>query len=312
MNYNDFNSAMKKRFGTKVYKLALDGGFTCPNRDGKLDTRGCVFCSGGSGSFSEGGGTIASQIERAKTRVGSKIKDGKFIAYFQRYTNTYAPVSRLEELFSQAIAHPDIAAVSVATRPDCLEPDKVELLARLNKIKPVWVELGLQTVNPVTARYIRRGYELPVYDDAMHRLKAAGLETVVHMIIGLPGETAEDIYRTAEYISRSGADGVKLQLLHVLRGTDLCQDYEQGLFRALELSEYIALLQGCILRLRPDIVIHRMTGDGDKRELMAPLWSGNKKLVLNAIRRSFEESGLTQGALMSQKEEIPPFLPVSR
>ncbi len=300
MYYNDFNTAMRRRFGTKVYKLALDGGFTCPNRDGTLDTRGCIFCSRGSGSFAEGGGSITTQIERAKKRVGNKIKDGKFIAYFQSYTNTYAPVDRLEALFSQAIAHPDIAAVSVATRPDCLEQEKIELLARLNTVKPIWVELGLQTVNPETAQYIRRGYELPVYDDAMRRLKAAGLETIVHMIIGLPGETEEDICRTAEYISQSGADGIKLQLLHILRGTDLYRDYEQGLFKALELEEYISLLQSCILRLRPGIVIHRMTGDGDKRELAAPLWSGNKKLVLNTIRRAFEESGLTQGALCTE------------
>lgn len=298
MYYNDFNSAMKKRFGTKVYKLSLDGGFTCPNRDGTLDTRGCIFCSGGSGSFSARGSDLERQIESAKERVSSKISGGKFIAYFQSYTNTYAPAERLELLFSRVIARPDIAALAIATRPDCLEPEKLRLLSRLNQIKPVWVELGLQTVNEDVARYIRRGYSLSVYDDAMLRLRGAGLETVVHMIIGLPGETAGDIFRTASYISQSGADGIKLQLLHVLRGTDLFRDYERGLFKTLEMDEYISLLQGCIRRLRPDIVIHRLTGDGDKRELAAPLWSGNKKAVLNAIRRAFAENDLVQGSLL--------------
>lgn len=300
MYYNSFSAAMRSRFGTKVYKLALDGGFTCPNRDGTIDTRGCIFCSGrGSGDFAEGfDGDIEQQIENAKMRVSAKIKDGKYIAYFQNFTNTYAPVEKLEKLFRPAIEHPDIAALSIGTRPDCLEPDKIAMLCRLNKIKPVWVELGLQTIKPETAEYIRRGYELNVYDDAISRLKGAGLETVVHMIIGLPGERAEDIFATAKYISDSGADGIKLQLLHVLRGTDLINDYEAGLLALPGLDEYIYLVSGCIQRLRPEIVIHRLTGDGAKRDLAAPLWSADKKRVLNTMRRYFEDTNLIQGSLL--------------
>lgn len=298
MFYNSFNADMRRRFGTKVYKLALDGGFTCPNRDGTLGYGGCIFCSAqGSGDFAEGGNDILTQLERAKARVAGKIKDGKYIAYFQSYTNTYAPIERLEALFTAAIMHPDVVGLSVATRPDCLEPEKVALLAELNKIKPVWVELGLQTINPKTAAYIRRGYDLSVYDAAMENLKRAGLETVVHMIVGLPGESHDDIYRTAEYIARSGADGIKLQLLHVLTGTDLYKDYMAGKFKALELDEYIEIISGCIERIRPDMVVHRLTGDGAKRELAAPLWSGNKKAVLNAINAAFEKNNVTQGRL---------------
>lgn len=302
MYYNSFNSAMRARFGSKVYKLSLDGGFTCPNRDGTLGTRGCIFCSGhGSGDFAVGDcGDISRQIELAREKVSKKIKTGKYIAYFQSFTNTYAPTQRLEEVFYPAIHHPDIAALAIATRPDCLGEEVISLLKKLNAIKPVWVELGLQTVNPEAARYIRRGYDLSIYDKAMEDLKAAGLETVVHMILGLPGETKDDMFRTAEYIARSGADGIKLQLLHVLKGTDLCRDYEAGEFRTLELDEYIELLIGCIRRLRPDMVIHRMTGDGAKRDLVAPLWSGDKKRVLNAINAAFREKDLTQGELWQE------------
>ena len=300
--YNSFSEAMTRRFGRKVYKLSLDGGFTCPNRDGKIGFGGCVFCSGsGSGDFAECGcGDISAQLERAKQRVAAKNRGGAYIAYFQSYTNTYAPVRRLEEVFYPAITHPDVVGLAVATRPDCLEPEKLRLLESLNRIKPVWVELGLQTVNPKTAAYIRRGYELPVYDDAMARLKAAGLETVVHMILGLPGETEVDMYRTAEYIGKSGADGIKLQLLHVLRGTDLYKDFMAGKFSVLEMEEYIRLLMGCIRRLPRSMVIHRMTGDGAKRDLAAPLWSGDKKRVLNAIRAAFEAEDLEQGSLWNE------------
>lgn len=303
MYYNSFNNAMRDRFGVKVYKLSLDGGFTCPNRDGTVGSRGCIFCSGkGSGDFAAPEiGDMARQIENAKARVKVKNKSGKYIAYFQSFTNTYAPVERLEALFSSAISHPEVVALAVATRPDCLEKEKIRLLQKLNTVKPVWVELGLQTVSADTARYIRRGYALPVYDKAMRELKAAGLETVAHMILGLPGETPEDMYRTAEYISASGADGIKLQLLHVLKGTDLCRDYENGMFQTLSLEEYIEILSGCVQRLRPDMVIHRMTGDGAKRDLVAPLWSGDKKRVLNAIHTAFEEWNIVQGSCMSGK-----------
>ena len=294
MYYHSFNEEMKRRFGCKVYKLALDAGFTCPTRDGTKGSRGCIFCSAkGSGDFSE----PLSQIEKAKSKVASKLKDGKYIAYFQNFTNTYAPVSRLREVFSPVANLSDIVALDIATRPDCLEPEKVSFLQELNRKKPVWVELGLQTVNEKTAAYIRRGFELSEYDNAVRRLKAAGLEVIVHMIIGLPGETEEDIYATASYISNSGADGIKLQMLHVLTDTDLYLDYLAGKFQALELSEYIHLLEGCIQRLRPEIVIHRMTGDGPKKNLAAPLWSGDKKRVLNTIRAAFTEHQIVQGSM---------------
>ena len=290
---------MKQRFGCKVYKLALDGGFTCPTRDGTKGSSGCIFCCPkGSGEFAE----PSAEIERAKERVSAKIKDGRYIAYFQNFTNTYAPVSRLREVFLPALRHPDIVALDIATRPDCLEPEKIEFLSELNRQKPVWVELGLQTVKPESAAYIRRGFALSVYDDAVSRLKEAGLEVIVHMIIGLPGETEEDIFQTASYISESGADGIKLQLLHVLKETDLYQDYLEGKVPVLSREAYIRLLEGCIRRLRPEIVVHRLTGDGPKKYLAAPLWSADKKAVLNAIRSAFARDNLVQGELLSRPE----------
>ena len=297
MYYYSFHEAMKRRFGCKVYKIALDGGFICPTRDGSKGTRGCIFCSAkGSGDFS----VPVSQIEQAKRRVADKLKKGKYVAYFQNFTNTYAPVQRLMEVFLPVLELPDIVALDIATRPDCLEPEKVSFLQEMNQIKPVWVELGLQTINEKTADYIRRGFDLSVFDDAVSRLKAAGLEVIVHMIIGLPGETQEDIYNTASYISNSGADGIKLQLLHVLKDTDLYLDYAAGKFQTLTLPEYIRLLEGCIERLRPDIVIHRMTGDGPKKDLAAPLWSADKKKVLNAIHTAFTRDQLVQGSKLTR------------
>lgn len=302
-HYRSANSYMRARFGGKVYKLALDGGFTCPNRDGSLDTRGCVFCSGkGSGDFAVSAGEdIAAALERAKALVAGKTGAERFIAYFQSFTGTYAPAERLRELFTAAIRRPEIAALSVATRPDCLGEEVLALLAELNAEKPVWVELGLQTIHPETARYIRRGYELPVFDEAVKKLKAAGLYVIVHMILGLPGESEEQIYETAAYIGRSGADGVKFQLLHVLAGTDLAADYAAGSFRTLSLEEYITLLEGCIRRIPPEMTVHRLTGDGAKRELIAPLWSGDKKRVLNSINRAFDRDALVQGSLFDEK-----------
>lgn len=296
MYINTFNAAMKQRFGQKVYKLALDGGFTCPNRDGTKGYGGCIFCSGsGSGDFAAPVcNDISTQIEQAKKLVQAKNKGGSYVAYFQNFTNTYAPVERLEELFVPAILHPDVAALSIATRPDCLEPEKIALLRRLNEIKPVWVELGLQTIHEQSARYIRRGYDLSVFDEAMRNLN--GLETIVHMILGLPNETESDMVQTARYISQSGAKGIKLQLLHVIEGTDLCRDYRNGRFAALEQEEYIALLMACIRNLRPEIIIHRMTGDGAKKSLVAPLWSADKKRVLNAIQAAFQAADLVQGS----------------
>lgn len=274
----------------------MDGGFTCPNRDGTLGSRGCSFCLGGSGSFAEGKcSSVTEQIELAKRRVEKKNPSGRYIAYFQSYTGTYAPAERLNALFGEAIAHPDIAAISVGTRPDCLPPEVIELLARLNKIKPVWVELGLQTIHEKTAERIRRGYPLSVFDDAVKRCKAAGLYTVVHMIIGLPGETPEMAAQTAAYIGKSGADGIKLQLLHVLRGTDLADEYAAGLFDVMSMEEYISALEECVRQLPPQITIHRLTGDGNKKYLVAPLWSADKKRVLNEVNAAFRRDNVIQG-----------------
>lgn len=296
MYYRSLNEELREKFGEKLYKLALDGGFTCPNRDGTIGSSGCTFCLGGSGSFAEGQcASVSEQIERAKRRVEKKNPSGKYIAYFQSYTNTYAPVKRLEALFGEALAHPDIAALSVGTRPDCLPPEVLELLARLNKIKPVWVELGLQTIHEQTAEKIRRGYDLSVFDKAVKDCKAAGLYTVVHMIIGLPGETAEMAAQTADYIGKSGADGIKLQLLHVLRGTDMAEQYAAGEFEVMSMEEYISALEECVRRLPPQMTVHRLTGDGDKKYLLAPLWSADKKRVLNAVNGAFRRDNVVQG-----------------
>ena len=281
-------------FGEKLYKLSLDAGFTCPNRDGRLDTRGCIFCSaGGSGDFAgDRALDIHEQIEREKNRVAQKYRGGRYIAYFQAFTNTYAPVERLEKLFSSVIARPDIAALSIATRPDCLDGETLELLGRLNTLKPVWVELGLQTVHPASAEYIRRGYPLAEFDRALEGLKNLGIHTIVHLILGLPGETREDMLESVRYVGERGAGGVKLQLLHVLEGTDLAADYKAGKFSCMGLDEYACLVADCIESLPPDTVIHRFTGDGPKRILIAPLWSGDKKRVLNTVNAELRRRGL--------------------
>jgi len=288
-------------YGTKIYKLALDGGFSCPNRDGTIDTRGCIFCSGkGSGDFAvSADNNIYRAIESSKQLVMSKMQSGcdKFIAYFQNFTGTYAPIEKLHALYHEAINHPDIVTLSIATRPDCIDDNVLSLLSSLNKIKPVWIELGLQTIHTKTASYIRRGYDLEVFDTAVRKLKEHGIVVIVHMIIGLPGETDEMIFKTAEYIAHSGADGIKLQLLHILRGTDLAADFQNGLFEELSLEHYIKLLEGCIMRLPPEMVIHRLTGDGAKRDLVAPLWSADKKRVLNSINQAFERDNIIQGSM---------------
>lgn len=285
MEYCSLNRYLKDTFGEKVYKLALDAGFTCPNRDGTLDSRGCIFCSGaGSGDFAESRSlSVTEQIARARQRVAGKIKNGKYIAYFQAFTNTYAPVERLREVYEEALKQPDIVALSIATRPDCLPEDVVRLLGELNRIKPVWVELGLQTIHEKTAEYIRRGYPLAVYDDAVRRLKHVGLTVITHIILGIPGETKEEMKQSVSYVGASGADGIKLQLLHVIRGTDLEKEYRAGKFQTLELEEYVKLVADCLELLPEHMVIHRLTGDGDKRTLVAPLWSADKKRVLNAL-----------------------------
>ena len=281
------NEYCRRTFGEKLYKLSLNGGMTCPNRDGTCGTRGCIFCSeGGSGDFAPDADLpIALQIEEAKKRVGGKFAGDRFIAYFQAYTNTYAPVEKLRELFSEVIARPDIAVLSVATRPDCLGDGVMDLLKELNGVKPVWVELGLQTVKPETAEYIRRGYRTELYDEAAEKLNAAGIHTVTHVILGLPGETREDMLETVRHAVRCGTGGIKLQLLHVLEGTDLAEEYRAGKFETLTLDEYVSILKDCVSLLPEDTVVHRLTGDGPKRILIAPLWSEDKKRVINTISR---------------------------
>lgn len=292
MEYLSFNKYLKDKFGQKVYKISLDGGFTCPDRDGKIDTRGCIFCSkGGSGDFAQNRNlSITEQIESGKKIVEKKIKSGKYIAYFQAFTNTYAPVEILRAKYSEAINHPDIVALSIATRPDCLGDDVIELLDEMNKIKPVFVELGLQTIHSDSAKYIRRGYSLEVYNEAVKKLKNIGVNIVVHIILGLPNESEEDMLESVKYVCQSQIDGIKLQLLHIIAGTDLAKDYEKGLFKTLEFDEYVELIAKCVAIIPKNIVIHRLTGDGAKKDLIAPLWSADKKRVLNAINKALRES----------------------
>lgn len=317
--YYSLNAFLKDTFGKKVYKLALDGGMTCPNRDGSLSTGGCIFCShGGSGDFAEPAHrSVTEQIEAAKGRVAGKMTTGKtdagsvktsecsgagdstgsYIAYFQSYTNTYAPVSRLKPLFTEAISHPDVAALSIGTRPDCLPDEVITLLEKLNLTKPVWVELGLQTIHEDTALFIRRGYPLPVFADAVRRLKAAGLTVIVHVILGLPGESREDMLATVRWLSdfTPAIDGIKLQLLHVLKETELAALYEAAPFPVFTMEDYIHLLLDCIRLLPPEMVIHRLSGDGPKKLLLAPAWSGNKRLFLNSLTKALRETGAYQG-----------------
>lgn len=285
--YTTLNEHYRARFGCKVYKLSLDAGFTCPNRDGTIDTRGCIFCSAaGGGEFAEKTcGSISAQLERAKNRVRQKIKDGKFIAYFQSFTNTYADVDTLERLYREAMNAEDIVALAIATRPDCLSEEIIALLSRLNQEKPIYVELGLQTVHQKSVRYIRREYENEVYFRAVAALRAVGIHVVTHIIIGLPGEELAHAVETTRQAICAGTHGVKFHLLHVLRGTDLEQDYLSGKFTCLTLEEYAERLKACLSVLPEDVVVHRITGDGAKRDLIAPLWSGDKKRVLNYLNR---------------------------
>lgn len=297
-HYYSLNQYLMETFHTKVYKIALNGNMSCPNRDGSIGHKGCIFCSeGGSGDFAGSPSlSITEQIEAGKEKLSGKFKGSSYIAYFQAYTNTYAPVSYLEKLFAEALAHPDVVCLSVATRPDCLDRDKIALLSRLNQVKPVWVELGLQTIHEKSAAYIRRGYHLSVFERAMELLNEAGIETVVHMIIGLPHESESMILDTARYIGRCGAKGIKLQLLHVLKNTDLAADYENGIFEVLSLEEYTHILAEIIKVLPKEMVIHRLTGDGAKKLLIAPLWSADKKNVLNTLNSAFEANNITQGS----------------
>ena len=286
MNYTRLSDHYRKKFGCKVYKLSIDAGFTCPNRDGTCGYGGCIFCSGrGSGEFAEAGGTITDQLNRAKARVAAKNKDGKYMAYFQAFTNTYAPVETLRKLYLEAMAPENIVGIAIGTRPDCLGDDVIELLKELNSIKPVSVELGLQTVHEPSVSYIRRGYVNQIYFDAVGRLKEAGLEVVTHIILGLPGETADMAAATTAAAVAAGTDGVKFHLLHVMRGTDLEKDYRAGKFECLTLEEYGLWLKACLAQVPEEVVVHRITGDGAKRDLVAPAWSGDKKRVLNYLNK---------------------------
>ena len=285
--YRSANAFYKERFGCKVYKLSLDGGFTCPNRDGTLGTKGCIFCSSeGSGEFAEKCNvSVAEQLDRAKRRVANKVKEGKYIAYFQSFTGTYAPVSYLRKLYKEAIAPSDVVGLAIGTRPDCLPEEVIALLKEINEQKPVFVELGLQTIHEDTISYIRRGYANDVYDRAVVQLKDAGIHVVTHIIIGLPGEDVQMAVQTTQYAVKAGTDGVKFHLLHVLKGTDLAEDFAMGKFRCLELAEYAKILKACLDVLPPEIVVYRITGDGAKKDLIAPLWSANKKQVLNYLNQ---------------------------
>ena len=297
--YHSLDYELKKRFGEKIYKLSLNGGMTCPNRDGKVGTRGCIFCSeGGSGDFAGSARqSVSEQIEAQKRLLSQKRPVKKYIAYFQAYTNTYAPVNYLEQIFTEAISRPEVAVLSIATRPDCLGEDVLELLERLNRIKPVWVELGLQTIHEETAAFIRRGYRLSCFEEAVENLRIRGLEVVVHTILGLPGETQDMVLETMRYLNHKDIQGIKLQLLHILKHTDLAAYYEEHPFPVFSMEEYLQLLIHCLEVLSPDLVIHRLTGDGPKELLIAPLWSLAKRTVLNSLHQELKKQNTWQGRL---------------
>lgn len=287
MKQKTLNQYLQDRYHRKIYKIAINAGFTCPNRDGTLSEKGCIFCSGsGSGDFAGSPAlSVAEQIKAGKERIRAKLprENYGFIAYFQAFTNTYAPVERLRELYMEAIENQEVEILSIATRPDCLGEDVLDLLSEINRRKPVWVELGLQTIHERTAEYIRRCYSLSVYDEAVNNLRARGIETIVHVILGLPGETKEEMLETVRYVGESGVQGIKLQLLHVLRGTDLERDYRAGRFECLTFDEYYEIVKEALDILPENIVIHRLTGDGDRRILVAPEWSKDKKRVMDRM-----------------------------
>lgn len=297
--YYSLDYYLKETFGEKVYRIALNGGMTCPNRDGTLDTRGCIFCSaGGSGDFASSVDlSVTKQIEEGKKLLQKKTDCRLFIVYFQAYTNTYAPVSYLRKIFSEAICHPDIVALSIATRPDCLDSEILTLLSELNHIKPVWVELGLQTIHPQTAAFIRRGFDYDCYEKAVFSLKAQGISVITHLILGLPSETHEQMLSSVKKLSTLPIDGVKLQLLHVLENTDLADYYKKEGFSVLSQEEYVELIIDCLEYLPQNVVIHRLTGDGPRKLLLAPEWSIHKKQVLNQIQRRLKERDTYQGRL---------------
>ena len=295
--YYSLNQYLKYTYGEKLYKVSLDAGMTCPNRDGTLGSRGCIFCSaGGSGDFAADRNlSVTAQIEQGKAQAAGKYSGNSYIAYFQDYTNTYAPVSRLREIFSEAIRHPDIRILDIATRPDCLGTDVLGLLGELNRVKPVWVELVLQTIHPETAAFIRRGYGLSVFEEAVRRLRMRGILVVVHTILGLPGESTEQQLATVRYLNTLDIQGVKFQLLHILKHTDLAAYYEEHPFHLPDMEEYFEMLGKCLCALRRDIVVHRLTGDGPKPLLIAPLWTGNKRHVLNRFQAYLKDQDIWQG-----------------
>ena len=304
--YYSLDYYIKETFGEKLYKISLDGGMTCPNRDGTLDTRGCIFCSsGGSGDFASNRRfSIKEQLQQGKQLVSKKFNGSSYIAYFQAYTNTYASVSYLESIFMEAISDDEVKALSIATRPDCLSPEILDLLFRLNQKKPVWIELGLQTIHQETAKFIRRGYTLDVFEKAVYDLKKIGVSVIVHTILHLPKETEDMMLETISYLNRLPINGIKLQLLHILKETDLALLYDQKPFHLPTMDEYFVLLGKLLSHLRPDIVIHRLTGDGPKSLLIAPLWTSNKRLVLNAMQKYFKEADIWQGKEFSCQNHL--------
>lgn len=300
--YYSLDYYLKQTFGEKVYRLSLNGGMTCPNRDGTLGDRGCIFCSaGGSGDFAASAGSITDQIAQAKERILAKTSCNKFIAYFQAFTNTYAPVSKLRQLFYEAIQQPEIVALSIATRCDCLSPEILDLLEELNQIKPVWIELGLQTIHEDTLTFIRSGFTLHQYEKAVYALHERGISVITHLILGLPGETKDAMRASVSYVASLPVDGIKLQLLHVLKGTDLGTLYQKEPFPLFTLEEYCSFVAECISLLPPDMVVHRLTGDGPRNLLLAPLWSTDKKRVLNTIQKQLKEADLWQGKQFTGK-----------
>lgn len=304
--YYSLDSYIKETFGEKLYKVSLDGGMTCPNRDGTLGTHGCIFCSaGGSGDFaSDHRLSIKEQLAQGKQLVSKKYAGSSYIAYFQAYTNTYAPVSYLEKIFTEAMDDDDVKVLSIATRPDCLSPEIIDLLFRLSQRKPVWVELGLQTIHETSASFIRRGYTLDVFEKAVYDLKKISIPVIVHTILYLPNETEDMMLETISYLSRLPISGIKLQLLHILKGTDLAKLYEKSPFHLPTMDEYFILLGKLLSRLRPDIVVHRLTGDGPKSLLLAPLWTGNKRLVLNTMQKYLKDADIWQGKEFSCQNHL--------
>ncbi len=299
--YYSLDYYLKQTYGRKIYKISLDAGMTCPNRDGTSGFRGCIFCSqGGSGDFAADRKLpITRQLEQGRAQIRQKYPGSSYIAYFQAYTNTYAPVSYLRKVFTEAIRHPDVEILDIATRPDCLGREVLALLHELNQIKPVWVELGLQTIHPKSAGFIRRGYELPVFDQAVHDLRRLHIPVIVHTILGLPGEDMEQMLATVRYLNAQDIQGIKFQLLHILEQTDLAAYYKMHPFPLPDMEEYFEIIGNCLCTLRPDIVVHRLTGDGPKPLLIAPLWTGSKRQVLNQMHAYLKRHDLWQGKTFS-------------